>query len=483
MNPQSSLNREDLTELSKAVDECTQRTKDFLLPMLGFPPVHHVLYSFLHHGDKSFEDWVWDPTIRDVLERFREQYAGQQCTSSGVEMNQVYEKVQQKVLEDPVIHNDWLQNLFQQKELAKTKFTSGNYYAARRQYETILLALDEAKLEVDESPTSVYHFAQALNVSCCANIAVTGLKEQDSACVLTYAQRVLAIDPEHVKGLWLESKGLMMEHRYEEVYTKLELLVSKFPDQKDFSKLLKEARAREVAVNARTPAAPLTQISPFDDMTKKFTLPRPNLPWLSICGALSNYCLKIKIWFEPYYEQRHDEGDDANSEYECKYMYFDRTLAHGVGKSKKQAQHRAAKNTIIWLWNAAKEKNLLTEEDKLALETTENFFDLEQEELEEVEGHVVPLSELEPIFVETFQRRKNPSAILNEWQDKNPLTIEFNYEDLTTYKPCVRSFKCEVVANGQVVGTAVERNKKTAKNAASALAIEEITRLTTPANE
>ncbi|KAG5180478.1 hypothetical protein JKP88DRAFT_246811 [Tribonema minus] len=59
-------------DLMEALLACDRKTQHFIQPMLGIPAVQHTLLVFLRDGQKTLQEWIWDPRAHSHLSRLRE---------------------------------------------------------------------------------------------------------------------------------------------------------------------------------------------------------------------------------------------------------------------------------------------------------------------------------------------------------------------------------------------------------------------------
>lgn len=130
---------EELARLRNALGASDKQTQRFLQPLLPLRGVQELLLTFVRDTSRSFEDWVWDPQVRQTLLRMRDaepqMHAQGESLTSGTRA--VEEKMSAMALQNP--DDDTPPEFLQEADAAqsdgKQKFKEKNYYAARNAFQ------------------------------------------------------------------------------------------------------------------------------------------------------------------------------------------------------------------------------------------------------------------------------------------------------------------------------------------------------------
>lgn len=243
---------QEVAALGAALERSGAATQKLLRPLLPLRGVRELLLSFVRDGSRAFEDWVWDPRVRQVLESMRAGEGGavagdvdrwyEQATSEQLTAMRLGEADEQRAAER-------LRRVEAAQRDGKDKFKRGNFYAARNAFLRSLAALQEHQLDeyygksvdaADWEPDM-----QAKYVTLCNNVAVCGIKEKDVPVIREYATKALAVDPASSKAMYALAKMHLMEHMYEDALRVLAQVRKQDPENRQWDALHREIDAAE----------------------------------------------------------------------------------------------------------------------------------------------------------------------------------------------------------------------------------------------
>lgn len=247
-----SADPQELAALRAALERSDAATQKFLRPLLPLRGVRDLLLSFVRDGSRPFEDWVWDPRVRQVLENMRGGEGGAPTT----DVDRWYDQAASERLvathmgeADDQRAAKLLGRVEAAQRDGKDKFKRGNFYAARNAFLKSLAALQEHQLEeyygksVDAAEWEPD--MQAKYVTLCNNVAVCGIKEKDVPAIREYATKALAVDPASSKAMYALAKMHLMEHLYEDALRVLDQARKQDPENRQWAALGREIDAAE----------------------------------------------------------------------------------------------------------------------------------------------------------------------------------------------------------------------------------------------
>lgn len=256
----------ELAALREALHASDAETQKLLAPLLPLRGVRDLLLSFVRDQSRGFVEWVWDPQVRQILERMRdsEPVAHQQVSDvdrwydrAASERMDALRLASNRAEEEEERAKELLRAVESARNDGKDKFKRGNYYAARNAFMKALAALSkhqEAEYYGKTVEVEVWEQdAQDTYVTLCNNVAVCGIKEKDASVVREYAGKALAVDKSSSKALYAMTKAHLMEHSYHEAFRVLARAEETDPTNTQWGKLCREIEAAE-AEHTRTQA-------------------------------------------------------------------------------------------------------------------------------------------------------------------------------------------------------------------------------------
>lgn len=262
----ASLSSDERESIRVALLSSDKQTQTFLGPLLPLKAVQQVLLTFLRDRSRSFEDWVWDPSVQQLLNRLREQNPQAHHQSQDVDL--WFDRAAQDQWtyqydrSDDVPSEQFLQEAEKAQDDGKQKFRKGDFYAASNAFKKSLESLEKyfeneyygEEIDVQEWDEPM----QERYVTLCCNVAVCGIKMKDMSGIKEYAQKALAVDASSRKALYAMAKLHLLEHLYEDAYAAIDQALQHHPDNQELFKLRREvdhAREKEAAEHAEVAVA------------------------------------------------------------------------------------------------------------------------------------------------------------------------------------------------------------------------------------
>ncbi|KAL3667626.1 hypothetical protein V7S43_007179 [Phytophthora oleae] len=500
---------EDMTRLRAALAASDKQTQVFLQPLLQLRGVQELLLTFVRDLSRSFEDWVWDPQVRQTLLHMRE--ANPQAHAQGQDLDEWYTRAAEERLDALVLQNPddetppaFLEEADKAQSDGKLKFKEKNYYAARNAFvRSIESVLKHQESEYYGKTVPVPEWddgvLQDRYVTLCNNVAICGIKMKELSLINEYATKALGVDEASSKALYAMAKLRLMEHRYKEAYEVVATALKFHPDKSQFLNLQKEIEAAErkqgmelaeiseirsqQVRKALTATATAGTVTPTtltqeereqqlkDDMQKRVdTTPLPTREDDSFAAARLNvYFMKIKQRMLADIRSRYNADAGEEPLFEC-------TIANGTtgevlvtgvkGISKKVVKNEACKVVIEKFWNDKQAASKLTPEDLAYLEKFERAKDSGQplvtEPLVSLAPQTAGNSPQYPVRVSWLERQLQPLPLLNQLTHRGTLQARFDIEDVSPNKE-VTEFKCTGFLNGEQIATANAISKKKAR--------------------
>ncbi|CAH0515621.1 unnamed protein product [Peronospora belbahrii] len=495
---------EEMTRLREVLSASDKQTKDFLQPLLSLRGVQDLLLTFIRDSSRSFEDWVWDPQVRQTLLNIRAMEP--QVYACRHDVDQVYTRVaeermatrtQQFLCDDTP--SDLLARVNAAQNDGKIKFQKKNYYAAKNAFLKALEALLEHQrseyygktipvIEWDEMALQMRY------VTLCNNIAICGMKLKDYSLINEYTFKALSVDQASTKALYALIKLRAMEHRYTEAKEIVEKALTMYPENAQYLHLKKEIKAtewKEALQQAELAEIRAKQLQTAMAMPKKATLTEEEqeLQWklemqkridetplptkeddTFAASRLNDYFTKTKQRLMVDIRTCHNSNAGEEALFECAIVNgtTGEVLAANVqGASKKFVKNEACKIVIEKLWNDKQAADKLIPEDMAYLERFERA---------KASGHplvkeaTVPAkikqtlksSSQLPTRVSWLERQLPPLSLLNQLTQRGTLQARFDIEDVSPNKG-VTEFKCVGYLDGDYVATANAISKKKAR--------------------
>lgn len=254
----------DLEGLRTALLSSDEQTQAFLGPLLPLKAVQQVLLTFLRDPSRSFEDWVWDPSVRQLLNQLREQ--NPQAHHHGQDVDRWFALAAQdqwaykQAQSEEVSSEQFLDDADKAQEDGKAKFKRRDFYAAKNAFKKSLECLkSHVESECYGEAMDVKDWEEPMQerfVTLCNNIAICGIKMNDLSIINEYAQKTLAVNPTSSKALYAMAKLHLIEHMYEEAYAVVDRALQQEPGNQLLVKFRKEIdQAREQEAKEQTEMA------------------------------------------------------------------------------------------------------------------------------------------------------------------------------------------------------------------------------------
>ncbi|KAI9910747.1 hypothetical protein PsorP6_010850 [Peronosclerospora sorghi] len=490
---------DEMARLRAVLRTCDKETQGFLQPLLSLRGVQELLLTFVRDTSRTFEDWVWDPQVRQTLVRMR----NAEAQHEGRAMDQWYahamhDHVAAMALQHPDAETPVA--LLEEAEAAqndgRVKFQAKNYYAAKNEFLKSL----EAVLKYQ---TSEYYGTsrppdqwddvdmQARYVTLCTNLAICGLKLKNLSLINEYATKALTVEERSTKALYAMTKLRLLEHRYDEAIQVVEKALTFYPDKTQFLNLRKEVEATrrkeamkeaelaemsakhvQRAMDAAAKSAKARMVAQNDraervrqEIEKRVeTTPLPAREDDNFAAArLNGYFNKIRQRMVADIRSIYnpEAGEDPLFECSIRNESTGNVLAANVqGNSKKIVKNKACMIAIEKLWSDKEATGKLTPEDLAYLESYERAKASEEPAVSEPVK--TPMAPQQPIRVSCLERQLQPLPLLNQLTHRGHLQARFDIEDVSPNKE-VTEFKCMGYLNGEHVATANAISKKKAR--------------------
>ncbi|KAG6617559.1 uncharacterized protein IUM83_02552 [Phytophthora cinnamomi] len=502
----STSTMEELRDVLGASDRQTQR---FLQPLLPLRGVQELLLSFVRDASRSFEDWVWDPQVRQTLLRMRD--AEPHAHAQGELLDQWYARAAEEKMDALALQNrddDTPPELLQEADAAqsdgKHKFKEKSFYAARNAFQRSIEALlKHQQSEYYGSTVSPADWddldLQERYVTLCNNVAICGIKMKDLSLINEYAGKALAVDEASSKALYAMAKLRLLEHRYTEAQEVLDTALKFHPGKSQYLNLrneieaverkqalkqaeISEIRAKQlqaaIAGGAKKSSAPLEMTTEErEEQFKQETQQRVDstpLPTreddMFAAARLNVYFMKIKqrmmVDIQPRYNA--DKGEEPLFECTIVNGATGEVLATGVqAVSKKIVKNEACKIVIEKLWQDKQAAGKLVPEDLTYLERFERAKasgqPLTSEPAVQAAPQKIPQSSPQlPTRLSWLERQLQPLPLLNQLTQRGVLQARFDIEDVSPNKE-VTEFKCTGFLNGEQIAVATAISKKKAR--------------------
>ncbi|KAF4318286.1 hypothetical protein BBO99_00006405 [Phytophthora kernoviae] len=404
------MSTDEMAQLRSVLDASDKETQTFLQPLLPLRGVQELLLTFVRDTSRRFEDWVWDPRVRQTLLHMRD--AEPQAHTQGSNVDQWYtraanERLAAMTLENPNYETstEYLEEADAAQQDGKIKFQKKNFYAACNAFQKSI----EAVLKHQQSeyygkiiPAAEWDDLDLRDryVTLCNNVAICGIKLKDLSLINEYATKALTVEESSNKALYAMAKLRLLEHRYTEAYEVVDRALEFYPENKQFLHFREEinlAKSKEAKQQAELAAIRAEQVraavtAAVKDTTGESTMtaeerelklrkeilkkaesiPLPTREDDTFAAARLNvYFVRIKqrmlVDIRPIYNN--EMGEDPL--FECTVMNgtTDDILAAGVrAGSKKHVKNAACKVAIEKLWQDKQATGKLLAEDLAYLE-------------------------------------------------------------------------------------------------------------------
>ncbi|ETO84529.1 hypothetical protein F444_01564 [Phytophthora nicotianae P1976] len=500
------MTSEDMVRLRTVLGASDKQTQNFLQPLLPLRGVQELLMTFVRDSSRSFEDWVWDPQVRQTLLQMRD--AEPHSHAQGRDLDEWYSRAAQERLAAMTLQNpddvtppEFLEEADTAQCYGKVKFKEKNYYAAKNAFlKSIQAVLKHQQSEYYGKTVPAAEWddldMQERYVTLCNNVAICGIKMKDLSLINEYAAKALAVEETSTKALYAMAKLRLMEHRYNEANEVVDRALTFYPDKAQFLNLRKEIEAAErkqaieqaelseirakqlqAVMTASTVAEPpaLTQEQREEQLKEEVqkridTTPLPTREDDMFAAARLNvYFMKIKQRMMVDIHSRYNADMGEEPKFECTIVNgaTGQVLATGVlGASKKIVKNEACKIVIEKLWHDKEAAGKLTPEDQAYLERFERAKASGQplkSEAEAPKAHQTDDNGPQyPVRVSWLERQLQPLPLLNQLTQRGSLQARFDIEDVSPNKE-VTEFKCTGFLNGEQIATGNAISKKKAK--------------------
>ncbi|EEY62825.1 uncharacterized protein PITG_15252 [Phytophthora infestans T30-4] len=485
---------DDMARLRAVLGASDKQTQGFLQPLLPLHGVQELLLTFVRDTSRSFEDWVWDPQVRQTLLHMRD--AEPHSHAQGKDLDQWYSRAAEERLAAMTLQNlddvtppEFLEEADRAQSDGKSKFKEKNYYAAKNAFLKSL----EAVLKHQQSeyygktvPAAEWDDLdmQERYVTLCNNVAICGIKMKDRSLINEYAAKALAVEETSTKALYAMVKLRLMERRFNEANEVVDRALGFYPDKAQFLNFRKEIEAAErkqvmeqaelseiraeqlqaaMAAEAaglasgRPPLSQEEREQQLQDAVQKRidNTPLPTREDDTFAAARLNvYFMKIKQRMMVDIHSCHNSDMGEEPLFECTIVNAatGKVLANNVqGTAKKIVKNEACKIAIEKLWHDKEVAGKLTPEDVAYLER-----------FKKTPRQIVDDGPQLPVRVSWLERQLEPLPLLNQLTQRRSLQARFDIEDVSPNKE-VTEFKCTGFLNGELITSANAISKKKAK--------------------
>ncbi|POM58043.1 Hypothetical protein PHPALM_37366 [Phytophthora palmivora] len=481
-----------------------KETQSFLQPLLPLRGVQELLLTFVMDTSRSFEDWVWDPTVRQTLLNMRN--IEPQAHAQGQDIDQWYSMAAKDQLAAMTLQNpedatppEFLEEAETAQSDGKLKFKEKNYYAAKNAFlKSIEAVLKHQQSEYYGETVPAKEWddleMQERYVTLCNNVAICGIKMKDLSLINEYSTKALAVDEMSTKALYAMAKLRLMEHRYNEANEVVDRALMFYPEKAqflNFRKEIEDMQRKEAMKQAELADIREKQVQAIlaegksassiqedrerqfkEDMQKRVEVtPLPTREDDNFAAARLNvYFMKIKQRMIADIASRYnaDAGEDPLFECTIVNAVTGQVLASGIqGASKKIVKNEACKISIEKLWHDKQAAGKLTPEDLAYLEKFELARASGQplvDQPAEPAAQQQPADNLPqfPTRVSWLERQLQPLALLNQLTQRGTIQARFDIEDVSPNKE-VTEFKCTGFLNGEEIAIANAISKKKAR--------------------
>ncbi|POM76025.1 Hypothetical protein PHPALM_6785 [Phytophthora palmivora] len=494
----------DMERLRAVLSASDKETQSFLQPLLSLRGVQELLLTFVMDTSRSFEDWVWDPTVRQTLLNMRK--VEPQAHAQGQDIDQWYSMAAKDQLAAMTLQNpedttppEFLEEAEMAQSDGKLKFKEKNYYAAKNAFlKSIEAVLKHQQSEYYGETVPAKEWddleMQERYVTLCNNVAICGIKMKDLSLINEYSTKALAVDEMSTKALYAMAKLRLMEHRYNEANEVVDRALMFYPKKAqflNFRKEIEDMQRKEAMKQAELADIREKQVQAIfaegksassiqedrerqfkEDMQKRVEVtPLPTREDDNFAAARLNvYFMKIKQRMIADIASRYnaDAGEDPLFECTIVNAVTGQVLATGVqGASKKIVKNEACKNAIEKLWHDKQAAGKLTPEDLAYLEKFELARASGQPLIDQpaepaAQQQPADNSPQFPTRVSWLERQLQPLALLNQLTQRGTIQARFDIEDVSPNKE-VTEFKCTGFLNGEEIAVANAISKKKAR--------------------
>uniref|UniRef100_M4BJ17 DRBM domain-containing protein n=1 Tax=Hyaloperonospora arabidopsidis (strain Emoy2) TaxID=559515 RepID=M4BJ17_HYAAE len=509
-----------MARLRAALSASDKQTQQFLQPLLSLRGVQDLLLTFVQDASRSFEDWVWDPHVRQTLLHLQQQHEQKGPHDEAIpnpnELDRVYARAMREHMAEVALADQenetpraFLEAATAAQDEGKQKFQARFYYAARNAF---LKSLDA----VEKHQVSEYYGhsvppikwdddeIQARYVQLCNNVAICSIKLKDLSLIQEYAMKALSVDEMSIKALYALAKGRLIEHRHNEAEEVIEKALGFYPDKAQFLNLRKDVAAArrkwdlnqaEVATLGASQLAAaagvektiqLTALTPEEqelqhEKERQVRVDATRLPSREedmqlAASRLHVYFMKMKQQMAVEIRPLHNADAGEEPLFECTIANGEtgEVLASGVqGPSKKSVKNEASKIAIDKLWHDKQAAGKLLPEELAELERFERgkagSHLLMDEPVVSTEAPQ-PCGEAGsgdhspqvPIRITCLERQLQPLQLLNQLTQRGSLLARFDILDVSPSKD-VTEFECKGYLNDGYVGAATAISKKKAR--------------------
>ncbi|KAG7398208.1 hypothetical protein PHYBOEH_011453 [Phytophthora boehmeriae] len=503
------MSAEEMAQLRSVLAASDKETQAFLQPLLPLHGVQELLLTFVRDSSRRFEDWVWDPRVRQTLLHMRD--AEPQAHAQGDTMDQWYTRAAEERFAAMTLQNpdedtpsEYLEEADAAQQDGKSKFQKKNFYAARNAFQKSI----EAVLKHQQSeyygkivPAAEWDDLDLKDryVTLCNNVAICGIKLKDLSVINEYATKALAVDESSSKALYAMAKLRLLEHRYSEAHDVVDKALEFYPENKQFLNFRCEielAKSKEAKKQAELAAIRAEQVrvavaaavkdTPSEPaltaeeralklrkeiLKKAESIPLPTREDDTFAAARLNvYFMQIKQRMLADIKPIHNDEMGEDPLFECTIMNGTTgdVLATGIrAGSKKLVKNAACKVAIEKLWQDKQAAGKLLAEDLAYLEKFEHARATGQPLIpaptataksQPTSDGLPPL----PTRLSWLERQLDTMALLNQLQARGKLKTRFDIEDVSSNKD-VTEFKCTGFLNGEQIAVANAISKKKAR--------------------
>ena len=492
------LTGEEKQLLVDKLDGCSKEAKDFVQPLLGMEAAHEVLKSFAMDETRSFEDWIWEPAARQVLQRLRNMK-----DNSSEKIDNQFEQVTTDINGGERDVMDVFDEAKSLRDAAKAAFGNQNMYSALSKYkkaEELLQCLltdaseqrkeDSSPIEdtADQKQTLMtmddawYQDIHELYLATCTSIAVVALKEQKAPLCREYARKVYAqtvrFHPKFLKAMYCECKSYLLEHRYDESRSIAKKALEIEQENVNFVRLLKDIDRTEHKMKSAKCAEPLT-IVPLDKKAKKraekakfkiVPLPSRKLNDAELMLYFNRWRDQSKAKMSTKFDNVTPPGELCK--FQCTFYFNEVEMSQAVASSKKKAEVKAARGVLEKLWQERIKDDTLLPQDMETMGQDELKQDVVVAE-DSVPKGSMRLEDLRPIELYTLHRSLHPTQQLGYMEVRHGILVRYEYIDLTVNDD--PQFECHAIVNDEVEFTSIGRTKKAARH----VAVDEVVKFLT----
>ena len=187
----------EMQVLRSELERCGDDTKELLAPILSVTAVQNLLLSCVQDTSRSLDEWVWEPSVRQLLTKLREQHKSVAHADTdhlnALNMEHVRTHMQSLELEEETAES-LMQQIHDLRDKGRRLFQTKDFYPAMTKYQKCVELFE--RFYQEDGATAPIEFelwtTEMLRsyVACCCNIAVCGIKRKDLSTIKRYADKV-----------------------------------------------------------------------------------------------------------------------------------------------------------------------------------------------------------------------------------------------------------------------------------------------------